>query len=184
MAEEPTTAAEVPTSRATGGEGGQAIPGASGNLLRRRPLGLNDLPKQALLATTQESAVELTDFVKAALNQGLALADQIQTSFTKKGSKNYVDNYLKQSDGEKWFARSSAHQDSKAKGTADFEEFDFGLRVDHSIHEKDYTPDVYDANKILDWDSEIQTGVVSASVGGGFSEIKMCSMCSAILSLL
>lgn len=184
MAEEPTTAAEVPTSLAMGGEDGQAIPRASGNLLRRRPLGLNDLPNQALLATTQGSAVELTDFVKAALTQGLALADQIQTSFAKKGSKNSVDNYLKQSDGEKWFARSSEHQDSKAKGTADFEEFDFGLRVDHSIHEKDYTPDVYDANKILDWDSEIQTGGVSASVGGGFSEIKMCSMCSAVLSPL
>ncbi|OCL08954.1 hypothetical protein AOQ84DRAFT_354246 [Glonium stellatum] len=173
MAEEATTVAEGPTSTVTGGEDGQAVPRAGGNLLRRRPLGSNQLPKQALLATAQESAVGLAEFVEAALSQGLALADEIQTSFTKKGSKNSVDSYFRQSDGEKWFARSSEHQDNKAKGTADFEEFDFGLRIDHSIHEKDYTPDVYDANKLLDWDAEIQAGGLSEGVGG-FSEIKMC----------
>jgi hypothetical protein len=53
---------------------------------------------------------------------------------------------------EAWFARSSTHTNQNLKGSADFSEFDFALRADHSQHEREYTPDVFDDFKVLDWD--------------------------------
>lgn len=56
--------------------------------------------------------------------------------------------------GEAWFARRSRHANQSQEGTADFGEFDYGLRVDHSEHEREYTPDVFDSLKVLEWDCE------------------------------
>ncbi|KAF6227348.1 hypothetical protein HO133_008792 [Letharia lupina] len=53
---------------------------------------------------------------------------------------------------EAWFARRSRHANHSDEGTADLDEFDFGLRHDHSKHEQEYTPDVFDSYKVLDWD--------------------------------
>lgn len=55
---------------------------------------------------------------------------------------------------EAWFARRSRHANRSDQGTADFPEFDRGLRVNHSEHEREYTPDVFDSYRVLDWDSE------------------------------
>ncbi|KAL8807475.1 MAG: hypothetical protein Q9182_000640 [Xanthomendoza sp. 2 TL-2023] len=52
---------------------------------------------------------------------------------------------------EAWFARRSSHANRQAPGTANLNEFDYGLRVDHSEHEGEYTPDVLDTYKVLDW---------------------------------
>ncbi|KAL8836543.1 MAG: hypothetical protein Q9170_002863 [Blastenia crenularia] len=52
---------------------------------------------------------------------------------------------------EAWFARRSRHANRQDKGTASFSEFDYGLRVSHSEHEGEYTPDVFDTFKVLDW---------------------------------
>ena len=59
--------------------------------------------------------------------------------------------------GETWFARTSLHENKPIEGTASWEEFDAGLRQDHSVHEMEYTPDVQDAHKILDWESELDS---------------------------
>lgn len=53
--------------------------------------------------------------------------------------------------GEAWFARSSEHSDEPQKGTASFSEFESSLRDNHSEHEAEYTPDVFDARLVLDW---------------------------------
>lgn len=53
--------------------------------------------------------------------------------------------------GETWFGRKSRHANRQEKGTARFSEFDYGLRTDHSEHEGEYTPDVFDTYKVLDW---------------------------------
>ena len=53
---------------------------------------------------------------------------------------------------EAWFARNSTHANRDLKGTASYSEFDFALRVDHSQHEREYTPDVFDDFKVLEWD--------------------------------
>ncbi|KAI4198545.1 MAG: hypothetical protein LQ346_002748 [Caloplaca aetnensis] len=53
--------------------------------------------------------------------------------------------------GEGWFARKSRHANRQEKGTASFSEFDYGLRVDHCEHEGQYTPEIFDTYKVLDW---------------------------------
>ncbi|MCJ1377437.1 hypothetical protein MMC17_000532 [Xylographa soralifera] len=55
---------------------------------------------------------------------------------------------------EAWFARRSRHANATSSGTADWAEFDAGLRVQHSKNERQYTPDVYAAHAVLDWDNE------------------------------
>jgi hypothetical protein len=87
----------------------------------------------------------------------------------------------RQSYGEAWFARKSTHLNRRERGTADYREFEEGLRRDHSHHEMEYTPDVFDAYKVLDWDAEIQ------GLGGGvegFQDVSMSGMCWMLAILL
>ena len=58
--------------------------------------------------------------------------------------------------GEFWVARHSVHEDADTKGSASWEQFEFGLREDHSKHEQDFTPTLYDARTILDWTEQLQ----------------------------
>jgi len=60
---------------------------------------------------------------------------------------------------ENWFARTSVHENSASKGTADWSEFVRGLCENHSVHEMEYTPDVFDAHEVLKWDRESLQGV-------------------------
>ena len=64
-----------------------------------------------------------------------------------------VDEKVK-GQGEAWFVRKSQHKNSKEEGTVDWSELDFAIRVDHNEHEGEYTPDVFDTYKVLDWDAE------------------------------
>ena len=70
------------------------------------------------------------------------------------------------------FARKSTHANKAEDGTATWEEFDNGLRVLHSEHERDYTPDVYDSHKVLDWDAE--TDALGEELGD-YRDVKMSS---------
>jgi hypothetical protein len=49
---------------------------------------------------------------------------------------------------ENWFARRSVHD----VGEVSWEEFEAGLCDEHSKHEADYTPDVYDVREVCKWD--------------------------------
>lgn len=71
------------------------------------------------------------------------------------------------------FARKSTHVHKAETGTATWEEFDGGLRVQHSEHEREYTPDVFDAFKVLDWDAE--TDALGDELGE-YRDVKMSSM--------
>jgi hypothetical protein len=60
---------------------------------------------------------------------------------------------------EHWFARRSRHPNvssKEKKGSASWDEFVFGLRDQHSKHEYDFTPALYDAHHILDWNEGIR----------------------------
>jgi hypothetical protein len=59
---------------------------------------------------------------------------------------------------ENWCGRTSIHENAAKPGTATWEEFDGGLRQDHSQHEKDYTPLLFDAHEVLAWPVEAQVG--------------------------
>ena len=71
------------------------------------------------------------------------------------------------------FARKSTHIHKTETGTATWEEFDGGLRVQHSEHEREYTPDVFDSFKVLDWDAE--TDALGDELGE-YKDVKMSSM--------
>jgi len=61
--------------------------------------------------------------------------------------------------GETWSARRSLHKNESSKtqeGSASWPEFVFGLKEQHSKHEQDFTPTIYDAHHILDWNEEIR----------------------------
>lgn len=72
--------------------------------------------------------------------------------------------------GEAWFARRSHHENCRKEGTVDFAQLDWGLRVNHSEHEQEYTPDVFDSYKVLDWDMETEVDELSVD---GYSHISM-----------
>jgi Protein of unknown function (DUF3074) len=60
---------------------------------------------------------------------------------------------------ENWFARRSLHRNESSReseGTASWPEFVFGLKEQHSKHEQDFTPTVYDARPVLDWNEDIR----------------------------
>ena len=57
-----------------------------------------------------------------------------------------------QKSSEAWFARSSTHANQSLVGTANCFELDTALRINHSQHEREYTPDVFDDFKVLEWD--------------------------------
>lgn len=60
---------------------------------------------------------------------------------------------------EFWYARRSNHHSPSAKrsapGTASWNEFIYGLRDQHSKHEFDFTPTIYDAKLICEWNDEL-----------------------------
>lgn len=56
-----------------------------------------------------------------------------------------------------WFARSSQHTNQMKFGTATYDEFDFGIRLDHSIHEQKYTPGIADQIELVNWRDEIRS---------------------------
>lgn len=64
---------------------------------------------------------------------------------------------------ETWFARTSIHENAAKSGTASWDEFDSGTRVNHCERENDYTPDVLDAHLAFDWSEEL--GKLGKKVG-------------------
>ncbi len=73
--------------------------------------------------------------------------------------------------GEAWFVRKSRHANQSQEGTADFGELDYAVRRDHSEHEREATPDIFDSYKVLEWDFANEDGLTV----GDYSQIKMTS---------
>lgn len=87
---------------------------------------------------------------------------------------------------EAWFARRSRHANHSGDGTVDFDEFDFGLRQDHSKHEQDYTPDVFDSYKVLDWNEQIKSAMDHGSSIDNYRDLNMSiyEMCHELPTML
>ncbi len=88
---------------------------------------------------------------------------------------------------EAWFARRSRHVNYKDEGTADLDDFDYGLRHDHSRHEQDYTPDVFDSYRVIDWDDQIKDAFAKGASVDSYRDLsmsifEMCHELPAILS--
>jgi hypothetical protein len=153
---------------------------ATDSLLHMHPLPPSSLPAHPTLAPYQTNPPPASSFIKRALDEGLALAtDDLANHFTSVSKtktsppatanvelltrsipasslpahvKGSGDSSAK---GEAWFARRSIHEDKASAGSASWEEFQQGLSgKEHSVHESDYTPEVYDAVKVIEWADE------------------------------
>ncbi|KAF4310319.1 hypothetical protein GTA08_BOTSDO03026 [Botryosphaeria dothidea] len=160
-----------------------------GRLVRLRVLTTSDLPPHPSIKPSSADRVELFDFLKTALDEGVSFADEHVPQTFKKGAvkdsppaaakvqmlsrdvKPSEQPFMDSNTTENWFARESVHQNASEQGTASWEEFDNGLRIDHSKHEMDYTPAVFDAHKVADWDELI--AVKGGKVPGGYEEVSM-----------
>lgn len=69
-------------------------------------------------------------------------------------------------DSEFWVCRRSVHVDAAAKGTASWDEFEKGLRENHSENEMAYTPSVTAVEHLLDWP-------IQAEIEGGWRGVHM-----------
>lgn len=54
--------------------------------------------------------------------------------------------------GETWTARVSEHENDARDGIATFEELVEACKREHAKHEQEYTPNLYDSHKVLEWD--------------------------------
>ncbi|KAK5111022.1 hypothetical protein LTR62_005397 [Meristemomyces frigidus] len=168
---------------------GQRVPPTLGKYVRMRALQPTELPAHPDLAEQQKAGTppNIQEFVLAVLEEaeGFMSRYMTQTFKIKDRSKKSppstapvellsheisasdIPKEARTSEGdnspEAWFARTSVHENVAKDGTASWEEFDQGLRANHSQHEMEYTPDVKDAHRILDWNNEL--GAVGRRVG-------------------
>lgn len=152
---------------------------ALGPLIHLRALNAKHLPSHPALASAQTGSA--TSTVNAFAANALDEAEKFMTTYlpanfnTKSTSKDSspsaakVELSTKDIDStelppearaearasESWFARKSVHQNAALEGTATWEEFDHGLRIDHSQHEMEYTPGVIDAHEIMNWNEHL-----------------------------
>lgn len=149
---------------------------SSARLLRLKPLPLSSLPPHPLIipsaltslqntpagtrASNGAGQPDLRAFTAELLREAVNFADKVvPETFTTKGkpkpsSPSTAPVQMLSSDvmsGEYWIARKSVHENAASKGTASFDEFLVGLYNDHSQHEQEYTPDCYDARRVLKW---------------------------------
>lgn len=159
-----------------------------GSFLRMHPFQPSQLPAHADLTTTDEPArPKLDSFIREVLEEANKFATSVIPNKFKVKTENKsaspatagvqllsyeVDTILSPVNGEttgkllteNWFARISKHENAAKDGTATWEEFDAGLRQDHSVHEMDYTPDLKDAHLVADYGPEL------ANLQGSFGE--------------
>lgn len=170
---------------------------ADQSVLHLHPLVPADLPTHPTLAPHQQSSPDTSSFVKRVLDEATALIDtalpQSFHSVSKSKasppsaapvellscsiSASSLPSHVKKegsssSKGEAWFARRSVHENAETAGTASMAEFEEGLLRNHSANEMDYTPDVYDAHKVLEWSNEQVQSVE------GYEEVGMYSECA------
>lgn len=161
--------------------------------MRIRPLQVTELPAHPDLASLQSSATppDLHSFVKQVLGEASTFmtayvpmhfgvkseskasppsAAGVQLLSHEIAATQLPEEARRAGAGsEAWFARTSIHRNEKSKGTADWGEFEGGILDNHSQHEMEYTPDVFDAHQVLSWDREL--GEVD-----GWKKVGMSSM--------
>ena len=159
------------------------------NIIYKRALQpSSDLPPHPKLVNETTSSVSLSSFAATALNEGSAFLNtelgpggrfklkgkgERKASPSAAGVKVYAFDRPGGTHGreEAWFARVSRHRHAAKPGTAGFAEFDFGLRAEHSRHEAEYTPDVFDAFEVADY------GVARDVEEWEDVEVKVMEMC-------
>ncbi|KAK5125386.1 hypothetical protein LTR85_000495 [Meristemomyces frigidus] len=174
-------------------------PARLGHLVRMRALRPTEIPAHPDLAPQQSSGrlPPLQDFVTEALEEANSfMTSYLPRTFKVKSSSKQappstapvellshevnggeinkvMPNVPAGRTAETWFARTSVHENAAKEGTASWEEFDGGLRVEHSQHEMEYTPDVQDAHQVLSWDEELEKVAEGRRVGA-WEDVSVC----------
>lgn len=155
--------------------------GSSRKLLRLEVIPPSKLPPHSALEPAQKgTSTPLKEFVTQLLAEGAKFADEtlpkefkhvkIQHLPRSKGGDVEVcaggpsvdDPAANEGRGEYWFARRSRHTliaegtAISERGKASWDEFQDALIIEHSVKEGEYTPDIYDAHKVLDWDEQLK----------------------------
>ncbi|EME87950.1 uncharacterized protein MYCFIDRAFT_75783 [Pseudocercospora fijiensis CIRAD86] len=143
---------------------GQAHAQASPKILiSMRNLKLTELPSHPQLKDHESStSPDVQSFVQALLNEGHAFITD-QKIWQDAGQKNAspakasvkITKYSRTTPGsqseETWFQRTSLHENKAEPGTATFDEFDNGLRENHSKNEQEYTPGLVEVHELLNY---------------------------------
>ncbi|WPG98767.1 Hypothetical protein R9X50_00156300 [Acrodontium crateriforme] len=170
-----------------------------GKIVRMRALGPSEIPAHPELATLQinsetpaldvfikELLIEAEGFTTGYLPKNFNIKSKGKQSppsiatvdlFTREIPMSELPKdarpSLGQRSAETWFARTSIHENVPKNGSATWDEFDNGLRVNHSQNEKDYTPNIYDAHMVLDWTNEISKITQSSDSMGGWENLEL-----------
>jgi hypothetical protein len=154
-------------------------PSGLGPLIRLRLLNPNQLPSHPTLGSHDDGKghISIDSFATNALDEAETfMTTYLPSKFELKGSdkrsppsnapvelfaKDIPSSSLPKHSGvpqgttEHWFARKSVHENKAVAETANWPEFDDGLRRNHSQNEMGYTPDVVDAHEVLSWNSQL-----------------------------
>jgi hypothetical protein len=177
-------------------------------LLKLAVLSPSQLPAHPALESAQNGTSSsppppLLEFVTQLLREGAQFADatipnefqhvKIQHLPRSKGGDVEVltggpgvdDPAANDGRGEFWFCRRSRHtlikDGAPERGKASWEEFDDALFRDHSVKEGEYTPDIYDAHKILDWSEGLNGQKIEDWYDVGLeSEFRKRHLCSSM----
>lgn len=146
-------------------------------LIQLHPHPFTSLPSHPSLPT-DSSRPDLKTYTTAALHEALDHLHTLHTTLTKdpkprssppstakvtllRGWRKPLTPTPAQDSGsnsnakpEFWVARQSEHVDSAVRGSASWDEFVAGLRVDHAQHEMEYTPSVSGVERLLEWEGE------------------------------
>lgn len=180
----PTTAPVATTAAPTNGALAETKPEVAPPYpLRNHAIQVSSLPAHPILLNSS-TAPSLDSFLHALLTPALQLIDttfpQKWTTGSKKKSKpasaevklyRWEDTRADQT----WFIRRSTHANVPNPGTFTYAELDDALRVQHSVKEADYTPDVYNLVEVAHWGPS--EGLEPTMVFEGFSEIDMRREC-------
>ncbi|KAK0362769.1 hypothetical protein LTR91_020960 [Friedmanniomyces endolithicus] len=173
---QPQSQPQMP-SQSISSPGQATAPTALGKYVRMRHLQASELPAHPAIAPLQSSGtppnlhqflVEVLEEAEAFMIGYLPLKFKVKSSSKSSppatASVELLTHEINAADipkeartagagsaVETWFARTSVHENAAKEGTASWEEFDRGLRADHSQHEMEYTPDVQDAHLLLSW---------------------------------
>lgn len=128
---------------------------------------MDDLPSTFRESGLKPSPPPIADVGRAIPRAQFAEIPLKHTSPIRRG---FPDEALRARDT--WFSRSSRYSNQQQNGTADFQEFIYGIRIDYPEHERDHAPNVCHAFKIVEWavPDEINKAL------GHYSEPQMTSM--------
>lgn len=148
-----------------------------------KPLGFYDIPCHPTFAGNVSNHPPLDQFVQNVFRNAQAWDP---TKWTKNGTNTKIkvgDNCMTRikqyvtKKNDRWFARYNVFE--KDFHDQSWEELDHVLRQNHSEHEQNYTPEVFDRTMMLRWDENW----AEAERLSGMKDISMESKSQSLLSL-